>query len=177
MMASEVPDAPPQSASLLPWIIFALAASTLAGAYVFQYAVGLAPCPLCLTQRIPYWAGMAAMVLAIFGPVKCRWMALALGAFAFLVGAGLGTYHAGIEWHFWPGPDTCSGAADASTPVSVEELARALEHPAVVRCDEAPWRFLGLSLAGFNVLISLALAALSASGARTEWVGEKWAAH
>jgi disulfide bond formation protein DsbB len=76
--------------------------------------------------------------------------------------AGLGTYHAGIEWKWWPGPQDCSGPIDSLG--SANDLLRQLESINVVRCDEAAWRFLGLSLAGYNVLISLALAAVAIWG-------------
>ena len=74
----------------------------------------------------------------------------------FLYNAGLSIYHAGAEWHFWPGPDTCTGDGDLLQPKS---LSKALQHNQVVRCDEAAIRIFGMSLAGYNVLISGALAA------------------
>ena len=78
-------------------------------------------------------------------------------AAGFLANAGLGVYHAGVEWKFWAGPDTCAAAQGLST--SAGGLLESIEKTRVVRCDEAPWHFLGLSFAGWNVLISLALAA------------------
>jgi disulfide bond formation protein DsbB len=81
---------------------------------------------------------------------------------AALANAVLGGYHAGVEWGFWPGPTDCSGTPDFSRGGS---LLIKLENVQVVRCDEVQWRFLGLSLAGYNVLISLALAGLAAWGA------------
>jgi disulfide bond formation protein DsbB len=83
---------------------------------------------------------------------------------AALCGAALGTYHSGVEWRWWPGPTDCSGPMTdfrAKGP-----LLEQLQSVHVVRCDEAAWRFLGLSLAGYNVLISLALAALAVCGLR-----------
>jgi len=77
-------------------------------------------------------------------------------AAGFLANAGLGIYHAGVEWKFWAGPDTCGAAQGLSTTSG--GLLESLEKIRVVRCDEAAWRFLGLSFAGWNVLISLALA-------------------
>jgi disulfide bond formation protein DsbB len=88
--------------------------------------------------------------------------ALAVIAGLMLWNAGLAAYHAGVEWKWWPGPQTCGGSApDFSAPM---DLGKELETMRVVRCDEAAWRFLGLSLAGYNVLISLALAAAAAWG-------------
>ena len=75
---------------------------------------------------------------------------------------GSATYHAGVEWKWWAGPTECSGALDNLG--SAGDLLKQLESISVVRCDEAAWRFLGLSLAGYNVLISLALAAIAGWG-------------
>jgi disulfide bond formation protein DsbB len=90
-----------------------------------------------------------------------------LVALAFLANAGLGTYHAGAEWKFWPGPDTCGGSQPISTGAG--GLFKDLATTRVIRCDEAPWHFLGLSFAGWNAVASLVLAigaALSAAKAR-----------
>ena len=86
----------------------------------------------------------------------------AILALATLVNAGLGAYHSGVEWGFWQGPTDCSG------PVvnlgSANDLLSRLDTVKVVRCDEVQWRFLGLSLAGYNVLISLLMAAIATWG-------------
>jgi disulfide bond formation protein DsbB len=83
---------------------------------------------------------------------------------AMLFGAVLGVYHAGIEWKWWEGPQDCSGTAVELG--SASDLLERMEETRVVRCDEAPWRFLGLSLAGYNVIISLGLAAVAVWGLR-----------
>ena len=131
--------------------------------------LGYPPCPLCLEQRIAYYVAvpLAAMILlglSVGSSRKVLMLALLAIAAAMLWNAGLGVYHSGVEWHWWPGPQDCSGA--------VPEFQRRRQPAAsrcrstrVVRCDEAAWRFLGLSLAGYNVLISLALAAVAAWGA------------
>ena len=77
-----------------------------------------------------------------------------------IVSAGLGIHHAGVEWGFWAGPSDCGGAA-APAAGNVGDFLNQLQTTRVVNCAEAAWRFLGLSLAGWNVLISLALAALA----------------
>ena len=98
-------------------------------------------------------------------------VAIALG---MLWNATLGVYHSGVEWKWWPGPQECSGALDDLG--SAGGLRERLQSITVVRCDEAAWRFLGLSLAGYNALISLALAAVAAWGAAMEWRSRaKWA--
>jgi len=154
-------------------------AATLIGAWIFQYGFGYPPCPLCLEQRIPYYVAipLAAVVaiVAARGAARGapRWVVtggLAVLALAMLIGAALAVYHAGVEWKWWAGPQDCSGPLD---PLGSGNLLRQLQSINIVRCDEAPWRFLGLSLAGYNALISLALAAVAAWGilARPRTVG------
>ena len=156
-----------------PAVVAALAvaivgAAAIAGAYFFQYVVGLAPCPLCLEQRIPYYVAIPlALIVALAAAREAPRPILVAGlvvlAVAMLIGAGLGVYHAGIEWRWWPGPTECSG--QFSAPASADDLLKQMQTTSVVRCDEAAWRLFGLSLAGYNVLISLALAAVASWGA------------
>lgn len=164
--------------------VFVGALLTIAGAWFFELVLGLQPCPLCLTQRIPYYigvvlAGGTALVAwsnssAQRGRPPTPWLEarpmlvrtmLALLAVLFLVSAGLGAYHAGVEWRWWAGPSDCSG--QDTSPASVDDLLGSLDAVRVVACNEAPWTFLGLSLAGWNAVISLALAAVAARGAWT----------
>jgi disulfide bond formation protein DsbB len=122
----------------------------------FQYLGGLAPCPLCLWQRWPHALAVVLGLLLLALP----WRVLAgLGCLAMLTGAAIAAWHAGIEWGWWPGPTTCTAPADVSG-VSAADLVAQLEAAPVVRCDEAPWRLAGLSMAGWNALISLGLALL-----------------
>lgn len=146
--------------------LFAAIAAIVA-ALGFQYIGGYAPCPLCLQQRYAYYAGIPVLFLALVLVAADRralaavlFLAVAAG---FLANAGLGVYHAGVEWKFWPGPDTCGAAQGLSTTAG--GLLESLEKTRVVRCDEAAWRFFGLSFAGWNVLISLALAVGAATAA------------
>jgi disulfide bond formation protein DsbB len=143
-------------------------AAALVGAWFFQYAIGLAPCPLCMEQRIAYYFSIPLATMIILGVTHGatpRVLMLALLAIvaAMLWNAGLGVFHSGVEWKWWPGPAECAGG----TPNlgTVQDLEEALKRTRIVRCDEAPWRFLGLSLAGYNVLISLGLAAVGLWGA------------
>jgi disulfide bond formation protein DsbB len=138
------------------------------GAYFFQYVIGLPPCPLCLEQRIAYYVSipLAAMILlgvTVGSSRKVLMLAFMAIAVAMLWNAGLGVYHAGVEWHWWPGPQDCAGAIpDFSAGGSlIDQMNKAR----VIRCDEAAWRFLGLSLAGYNALISLTLSAIALAGA------------
>jgi disulfide bond formation protein DsbB len=142
--------------------------AALAGAWIIEF-LGYKPCPLCLEQRIPYYAavpgGLAAAYLMHRAPKFAAALLAAVSA-VLLYNAGLGVYHAGAEWHFWPGPDTCTGDAVKAT----SSLARRLQQNTdTVRCDEAALRILGLSLAGYSVLISAGLAALGGAALLRAW--------
>jgi disulfide bond formation protein DsbB len=151
--------------TLAAWIIAACGAAALLGAWYFQYVVGLQPCPLCLQQRIPYYIIIPAAVLIGIGAHRASSRrllsaALLLVALVLLISAGLGVYHAGVEWKWWAGPTDCAGGA-SFTPGSAGDLLGRMQSTRVERCDEAPWRWLGLSLAGWNVVVSFGLAALA----------------
>jgi disulfide bond formation protein DsbB len=124
----------------------------------FEYLGGVAPCPLCLQQRYAYYAAIPALFLSLIllGAGRRTEAAILffLVSLAFLANAGLGTYHAGAEWKFWPGPDTCGGGSGITAGGNLMER---LKNARVVRCDEAAGRFLGLSFAGWNVFLSVAL--------------------
>ncbi len=140
-------------------VLAGISFAALAAAWTFEFS-GYPPCSLCLEERIPYYAAVPGGLLVAFLANKHPRVAafiLAALALGFLYNAGLSIYHAGAEWHFWPGPDTCTGDGDALQPKS---LSKALQHNQVVRCDEAAIRIFGVSLAGYNVLLSGALAAL-----------------
>jgi disulfide bond formation protein DsbB len=147
--------------------IFVLSTATIAGALFFQYVIKLPPCPLCLEQRIPYHVVIPlSLLMTIAALVHAPRKLLAVGFVAIiaavLCGAVLGVYHAGVEWHFWAGPTDCSGPISDLNAGGA--LLNQLQSIRVVRCDEAAWRFLGISLAGYNVLISLLLAAIALYG-------------
>lgn len=144
------------SASRAAFLIAAVSAATLAGAWFFQIVIGLAPCPLCLEQRIPYYVAVPlAILIGLLAQNKpiARWGFLLL-ALVLAVGCGLAVYHAGVEWKWWAGPPDCSGSLPALSGGSILDQ---LGKTRVVRCDEAAWRFLGISLAGYNALIAAAL--------------------
>ena len=150
-------------------------AAAILGAWIFQYGLGLKPCPLCLEQRYAYYFAIPLAVMVVLGDHagasrKVLLAALIAIALGMLWNAGLGVYHSGVEWRWWQGPQECSGALDDLG--SAGGLLNKLQSITVVRCDEAAWRFLGLSLAGYNALISLALAAIAIWGAMTEWRGK-----
>jgi disulfide bond formation protein DsbB len=143
-----------------------LSAAALAGALGIEYIGGIRPCPLCLDQRIVYYAAVPAGLIASWLARRMPGLArllLVLLALAFLVNAGFGVYHAGIEWGWWPGPDECSGMAPLATnPGALLESLQKQSN--VIRCDAAALRILGLSLAGYSALLSAFLALLSAYG-------------
>jgi disulfide bond formation protein DsbB len=148
--------------------IAVIGSMTIAGFFFFQYVLGYPPCPLCLEQRYAYYVSvpLAAMVLlglSVGSSHKVLMLALFAVAAAMLWNAGLGVYHSGVEWHWWPGPQDCSGAIPNFSAGG--SLLDQINKTRVVRCDEAAWRFLGLSLAGYNVLVSLTLAGLAVWGA------------
>jgi disulfide bond formation protein DsbB len=129
---------------------------------------GWPPCELCLHEREVFWTALA---IAVAGRALAYWLKLAPRvaclalAVAFGAGCALATYHAGVEWRWWRGPEACTGGAGAHvTAKAVADLfAGAGKTVHVVRCDEAAFRVLGLSLAGWNALLSAALAVLSFS--------------
>ena len=134
----------------------------LLGVLGFQYLGGLPPCELCMWQR---WPHVGAAVVGLGGPLLIRlglaergtaWSIAALAALLVAVSGAVGAYHAGIEWHWWPGPQSCTGSAFQYTGGHLD-----LNAP-VVMCDRAAWRLFGISLAGYNAFISFALAATAA---------------
>ncbi|MET0710236.1 MAG: disulfide bond formation protein B [Tardiphaga sp.] len=144
-----------------------VAAATLAGAWFFQLVLDILPCPLCLEQRYAYYAAVPLAALVAIAAAKRAPRAALVGGLALLAllalgNAALGGYHAGVEWGFWPGPNDCSGPVVSLG--SAGSLLQRLDTVKVIRCDEVQFRFLGISLAGYNVLISLLMAAIAGWG-------------
>ncbi len=138
-----------------------LALALLLGALGFEYLGGLAPCEMCMWQRWPHIAaaviGIGGGGLAVLGKLDDDRLSVSVAILVMMLVAlsgAIGVYHAGVEWKWWEGPDACTGHAfvlsgklDLSAPV--------------VRCDIAQWRFLGVSLAGYNAILSLGLSAIA----------------
>jgi disulfide bond formation protein DsbB len=144
-------------------IVSIVGVATLAGAWSLQIFFDIAPCPLCLQQRLVHYTGLPLTALALVWllageTVTAPRVLLALAALLFAGGAVLGAYHAGVEWHWWPGPSSCITGAGA--PQSASGLLQQMERTRVVPCDEVTWSLFGLSLAGYNALISAGLVAL-----------------
>jgi len=148
----------------------ALSFLTILGAWIFQWA-GYLPCELCLKQRWAYYMGVpiavGASYLAFIQQHKILVPIFIILALLFAFSAMFGFYHAGVEWGLWQGPTDCTGALDRAT--SMSDFMNDLRTIKVVRCDAVAIRILGLSLAGWNGLISCALCALALIGARGAW--------
>ena len=151
-------------------LIVALAgAGTIAGAWFFQLVIGLKPCPMCLEQRWPYYIGIPlALIVAFAASRKAPRGIVAAGLLALAAlmiwSAYMGAFHSGVEWKLWSGPAECTGTPEFGGPGG---LMNRLQNVNITRCDEAAWRFLGLSLAGYNALISAALAIVALVGAKS----------
>ncbi|MEM8936273.1 MAG: disulfide bond formation protein B [Pseudomonadota bacterium] len=150
---------------------FVSSAVLLAGAHLFERVGGLYPCILCLDQREAHWAalGVSAAGLFVSSAMNAKLgAAAAVGALSlvYAVSAGLAFYHTGVEYGFWPGPAGCSGAG----LVDLSAIAEALNAPGAVApaCDEVQWRFFFVSMAGYNLLASAGLFALTFLAALSE---------
>ena len=151
-------------------LVLALGMTVVVGtALGFQYIGGYIPCALCLMQRTPYYWGIPIGIAAIAASVlrlpawTTRALLLVIGIL-MLVGAGIGVYHAGVEWHFWEGPATCATSASGVSG-NVGDLLGDLDSKHGPSCTDAALRVLGLSFAGWNVIASLILAAIALRGA------------
>jgi disulfide bond formation protein DsbB len=135
----------------------------LGGAFAFQYIGGLAPCQLCLYQRWPHAAAIVIGLVALF----TGWRGLAwLGALAALATAAIGVFHVGVEQLWWEGLATCTaGSIDGISATDLLDPSK--DVAAVVRCDEIAWSMLGISMAGWNVILSLVLTGIWIKAART----------
>ena len=132
----------------------------LGGAYYFQYVEGLAPCDMCLWQRYPHMVailfGLITVPLLVEPRVALVFALLAI--LALFATAGIGVYHAGVEQHWWQGPQSCTGRVPAG--LTQEELKQYLLNARMVRCDEIPWKMWKISMAGWNAILSGGLAIL-----------------
>lgn len=141
--------------------------AAVGGALGFEHIGGFIPCALCLKERIPYYAGipvaLAALLAAAFKapPAVTRTLFLIAGGL-MVYSAGLGSYHSGVEWGWWPGPVSCGGGGFTTDAGSLLSDLNATQPPS---CNEAAGRFLGLSFAGWNVVASVILAVIALRGA------------
>jgi len=143
---------------LAPAFVLATSVSLMLGALAFQHIGGLFPCPLCIMQRYPHVItivlGVVALGHMIAGWTKAVPWLLGLAGLSLLAGAGIAVFHVGVEQLWWEGLASCAG------PGVGDSLAETLKHAGAVpvaRCDEVPWSLFGISMAGYNALISIAV--------------------
>lgn len=149
-------------------LVLVVASATIAGAWFFQLVLDILPCPMCLEQRYAYYTLIPLSALVALGTGKGAPRPLLIAGLVLiaLIAAGnsiFGVYHAGVEWKFWQGPTDCTGPLVNFGKAG--SLLEQLDKVKVIRCDEVQWRFLGLSLAGYNALISALMAAIAGWGA------------
>lgn len=139
-------------------VTLAAAIAVLGGAYIFQYGFDYHPCELCLYQRLPWWVVIAIGCAAFWSRKRLPGlsnMLLVLMGITLIAGALLAGFHAGVEWKWWKGPTDCT-----SVPLdfdNLDDLAAAISAVPAVRCDDVAWSLFGISMAGYNFLISAAL--------------------
>lgn len=145
-------------------------ATVIGSALAFEYIGGYIPCELCLLQRKPYYIGLVIGVITLITialrlPARVTKSLILLLGVIMIVSTGLGIYHAGVEWHFWEGPSACSATAGAGFTGTGDILGQlnSFKGPS---CTEAALRIFGVSLAGWNVVTSLILAAIAFLGAK-----------
>jgi len=132
------------------WIALLVPLALMAGALGSQYLGHLVPCEMCMWQRYPHYAAIVAAALAILLRRTSLSLPLTILAGVLILSSGaIGAFHAGVEYKWWPGPQHCTGTVQPGA----DFLKRLLAAP-VIRCDEPQWTLFGISLAGFNFLIS-----------------------
>ncbi|KEJ87918.1 disulfide bond formation protein B [Sulfitobacter donghicola] len=136
-------------------------AAVLLGAYAFQHIGGMPPCKLCLWQRWPHAAAaLIGALIVLTGEIRLAW----LGAIAALSTAGIAAYHVGVEQGWWEGPTSCTSSGVSN--VSAEDLLNQILAAPLVRCDDIPWQMAGISMAGWNAILSVGLAVVWVAAAR-----------
>lgn len=148
-------------------LLLIASAAILGGAFAFQYIGGLAPCILCWWQRYAHMAAIVVAAAAVIasgrasygGSSRAGWVLVAATGLVLLASAGIAAFHVGVEQHWWAGTAECGSPVGGAS--GIDELrARLLAQP-IVRCDEIAWSMFGISMAGYNFILSLALAAFA----------------
>ena len=155
-------------------LFLALAAASILGALGFEHIGGYQPCALCLMQRTPYYIGIPVVLVTLAALFMAAPRVVILTLFAALAvlalyNAGLGIYHSGVEWELWKGPESCAAVGDPSAGFGSSAgggtgIIERLNTEVPPSCGDAPWRLFGLSFAGWNVVVSLALAGFAGIG-------------
>jgi disulfide bond formation protein DsbB len=155
------------------WLATGGALAALCVAWLAQFAGGLAPCELCYLQRYGYWAVIALGAITIsqnYHPRR-RGILLGLTGLALLVVAGIALFHVGVEHKWWEGSSACVGTSTAG--LSTVDMMKAIVNAPLVRCDTPAWQMFGISMAGYNLIYALILAALTFTGMRRSLNGKE----
>ena len=155
------------------WAVLLAAVATIGGAWGFELIGRYIPCALCLEERIPYYVGIPAALLAVIAATTGRQqltrLLLLLVAGIFIWSAYKGIFHAGVEWDWWEGPAGCAGGGGLDAREVGNLLGRLNEGNTIVSCTDASWRFpnaeWGLSFAGWNAVISIGIVMAALVGA------------
>jgi disulfide bond formation protein DsbB len=136
----------------LPFAAFLVLSLAVIGFVLFsQYVQYYEPCELCLRERLPWYLTIALGLVGLAFP--SRWLLIAIGV-AMLVSAGLGLHHSGVEQHWWAGPTECTSGSSGAN--SIDELRAMMQRAKVVQCDAIAWTLFGISMATYNLFLSLA---------------------
>ncbi|MBS0518188.1 MAG: disulfide bond formation protein B [Proteobacteria bacterium] len=159
MTADKIPFA-----SVIGLLAALVSTALMGGALYFQYVVGLPPCDLCHWQRYPHLVAIAVglAALASFAAPRLAYVFALAAILALFVTAGIGVFHVGVEQHWWQGPQECSGHIPAG--LSPAELKKYLFSAKMVRCDAIPWSLWGVSMAGWNAILSAGAAIVLSMG-------------
>ncbi|MEP4378773.1 MAG: disulfide bond formation protein B [Alphaproteobacteria bacterium] len=173
MAASDIHTTLRRRPATWPTLTLAASVAMLGGAWAFQIFGGLQPCALCIYQRWPYWivigfAGLAVLAGRRLGPGALAVFA-AISGLIFLAGAGVAGFHVGVEQHWWEGLSTCGSGGLDDPNMSIAELKAKILATPLVRCDDVAWSLFGISMAGYNLIISVILAVASAWAAQGFW--------
>ncbi len=136
------------------WLALLVPAALLAGAWGAQLIGGLYPCEMCHWQRWPHYAALAVAAAAFFVPPRPARALVLLAALLVALSGVIGVLHAGVEYHWWQGFTGCTSTVDLAGLSAIERL-NAIMHAPLVRCDAPQWTLAGISLAGFNAILSL----------------------
>jgi disulfide bond formation protein DsbB len=158
VVSGSASPAPLAAAPAARLIALLLPLALLAGAFGSQYLGGLVPCEMCWWQRYPHIAAIVLAALAFTAPAestRSRTLTL-LAALAIALSGAIGVYHAGVELKVFEGFTTCTATAKGG---STADLFRQIAGAPLIRCDQVQWSFLGISMAGWNAIVSLSAAA------------------
>lgn len=152
---------------MAPALVLAASLVVIGTVLASQYLGGLEPCILCYYQRYPWYAVIAVALVALALPGRARAALLGLAAALFVVGAGIAVYHVGVEHKIFEGPASCGSVTINAT--SIDALRAQLSGKQPIRCDHPAWTLFGISMAGYNLAVSIAMAVIAAAFARRSW--------